>query len=72
MDDEPQRTAVLERLLDQAHLFDDPVAYEAGVRDAIEALEVAATHDEDPRVARSKRAHPSSAARLRAVRHPAA
>jgi hypothetical protein len=29
---------VLERLLRQAYLFDDPVAYEAGVRDAIAEL----------------------------------
>ena len=32
---------LLERLLSQAYLFDDPVAYEAGVRDAFELL---ATH----------------------------
>jgi hypothetical protein len=30
--------AMLERLLRQAHLFDDPGIYEAGVRDAFEAL----------------------------------
>jgi hypothetical protein len=29
---------VLERLLRQAYLFDDPLAYEAGVRDAIAEL----------------------------------
>jgi hypothetical protein len=30
--------AALHRLLAQAYLFDDPAAYEAGVRDAVEAL----------------------------------
>jgi hypothetical protein len=29
---------VLRRLLSQAYLFDDPRAYEAGVRDAFDAL----------------------------------
>ena len=29
----------IERLLLRAHLFDDPSAYEAGVRDAVEVLE---------------------------------
>jgi hypothetical protein len=33
--------AMLERLLRQAHLFDDPRTYEAGVRDAFAALESA-------------------------------
>lgn len=36
--------ATLRRLLAQAHLFDDPTAYEAGVRDALEA--VAAARDD--------------------------
>jgi hypothetical protein len=43
---------VLERLLRQAYLFDDPVAYEAGVRDAIaELVAVGGTGDaaEGPR-----------------------
>lgn len=31
---------LLRRLLDQAYLFDDPSAYEAGVRDAIEAFTI--------------------------------
>jgi hypothetical protein len=30
--------AILHRLLSQAYLFDDPRAYEAGVRDAFEVL----------------------------------
>ena len=29
---------MIERLLRQAHLFDDPGAYVAGVRDAVDAL----------------------------------
>jgi hypothetical protein len=29
----------IQRLLAQAHLFDDPSAYEAGVRDALKALD---------------------------------
>jgi hypothetical protein len=28
----------IERLLRQSHLFDDPAAYEAGVRDALDAV----------------------------------
>lgn len=31
----------IQRLLCQAHLFEDPSAYEAGVRDALEALDAA-------------------------------
>lgn len=31
-------TVTIDRLLHQAHLFEDPEAYEAGVRDAVEAL----------------------------------
>jgi hypothetical protein len=30
--------ATLQRLLRQSHLFDDPATYEAGVRDALEAV----------------------------------
>lgn len=30
---------VMRRLLAQAHLFDDPSAYEAGVRDALDVLQ---------------------------------
>lgn len=40
------------RLLDQAHLFDDPHAYAAGVADALEALadeEVRSETEPDPR-----------------------
>ncbi|MTV26147.1 hypothetical protein FTX61_12120 [Nitriliruptoraceae bacterium ZYF776] len=37
---------LLERLLNQAYLFDDPGAYEAGVRDAFAALADAA-HEPD-------------------------
>jgi hypothetical protein len=36
---ESRMDAMLERLLRQAHLFDDPGIYEAGVRDAFDALE---------------------------------
>jgi hypothetical protein len=32
-------TTMIDRLLRRSHLFDDPSAYEAGVLDAIEALE---------------------------------
>jgi hypothetical protein len=42
-------TRVIDRLLRRAHLFDDPGAYEAGVRDAVEAL---AHADETPSGAR--------------------
>ncbi len=38
---------VIERLLRQSHLFDDPSAYEAGVRDTLEAL-ARATDAQDP------------------------
>lgn len=68
---EGQMDAVLDRLLSQAYLFDDPGAYEAGVRDAIEA----ATARTDPaHIADSMRDHPSAgvARRLRSVEHPAA
>lgn len=36
--DEDAMDVLLRRLLDQAYLFDDPAAYEAGVRDALELL----------------------------------
>ncbi len=29
----------IERLLSQSHVFDDPRTYEAGVRDALEAID---------------------------------
>ena len=47
---------ILDRLLAQAYLFDDPDAYEAGVRDATEAITAEAA-----RIAAGKRAHPASA-----------
>jgi len=47
--------AILDRLLAQAYLFDDPGAYEAGVRDATEAIIA-----EAERTAAGKRAHPAS------------
>lgn len=64
---------VLERLVDQAYLFDDPGAYEAGVRDAVEAIEASADA-QTARVAASMRQHPASggARRLRSVEHSAA
>ena len=37
MDEELAMTTI-ERLLRQSHVFDDPGTYEAGVRDAIEAI----------------------------------
>jgi hypothetical protein len=37
--------SLLERLLRQAHLFDDPGVYEAGVRDAFEALASTPEHE---------------------------
>jgi len=37
---------LLRRLLSQAYLFDDPRAYEAGVRDAFEVLSRADAEDE--------------------------
>ena len=37
---------LLRRLLSQAYLFDDPHAYEAGVRDAFEVFTRAAAEDE--------------------------
>jgi hypothetical protein len=36
---------LLARLLRRAHLFDDPAAYEAGVRDALELVGDPVTHD---------------------------
>lgn len=47
-----QVAALRRRLLDQAHLFDDPHAYAAGVADALEALadeEVRSETEPDPR-----------------------
>ncbi len=63
--------AVLGRLLSQAYLFDDPAAYEAGVRDAIEATTARA---DATRIADGMRDHPSAGAprRLRSVEHSAA
>jgi len=58
---------ILDRLLTQAYLFDDPSAYEAGVRDAAEAI--AAATDEQARIVAGKLAHPASGStpRLQAV-----
>ena len=63
--------AVLDRLLSQAYLFDDPGAYEAGVRDALEA---ATARSEKGRIADSMREHPSTGVsrRLRSAEHSAA
>jgi hypothetical protein len=38
---------LLQGLLRQAYLFDDPSAYEAGVRDAFEALTTAAAQADE-------------------------
>ena len=46
MDEELAMTTI-ERLLRQSHVFDDPGAYEAGVRDALEAI--AAAGEVEPR-----------------------
>lgn len=54
---------LLQRLLRQAHLFDDPAAYEAGVLDAIEAVQACDTAFDTEAVAASKRQHPASAVR---------
>lgn len=37
---------VVRRLLSQSFLFDDPASYEAGVRDALEAINAAAREAE--------------------------
>jgi hypothetical protein len=60
---------VLDRLLEQSYLFDDPGAYEAGVRDAFDVLAASRTEDER-RVLEAKQAHPSAggAHHLRPVR----
>jgi hypothetical protein len=42
--DEELAMTTIERLLRQSHVFDDPATYEAGVRDALEAI--AATQPE--------------------------
>jgi hypothetical protein len=55
---------LLQRLVRQAYLFDDPAAYEAGVRDAIGAVEAEHAADDRERVARSRRHHPAAGARL--------
>ena len=54
---------LLQRLLRQAHLFDDPAAYEAGVLDAIEAVQAHGVARDADAVAMSKRQHPASAVR---------
>lgn len=59
---------VLDRLLAQAYLFDDPGAYEAGVRDAVDAIAAQAV-----RIAAGKQVHPAGGppAYLQAVGHRA-
>jgi hypothetical protein len=54
---------LLQRLLRQAHLFDDPAAYEAGVMDAFEAVRVRAAAHDPVAVERSMREHPAAAVR---------
>ena len=54
---------LLERLLRQAHLFDDPAAYEAGVLDAVEAVQAGGAVPDPIAVERSMRQHPASAVR---------
>ncbi|TVR33853.1 MAG: hypothetical protein EA388_10075 [Nitriliruptor sp.] len=54
---------LLQRLLRQAHLFDDPAAYEAGVLDALEAVQADGAAPDADAVATSKRQHPASAVR---------
>ncbi|MCC5948317.1 MAG: hypothetical protein JJT89_07650 [Nitriliruptoraceae bacterium] len=40
----PDPERLIARLIDQAYLFDDPAAYEAGVRDAVQLLRSSAAH----------------------------
>jgi len=56
---------LLQRLLRQAYLFDDPAAYEAGVLAAMEAVRAcgSALDTDTDAVAASKRQHPASAVR---------
>lgn len=54
---------LLQGLLRQAHLFDDPAAYEAGVLDAIEAVRAHGAAPDADAVSASKRQHPASAVR---------
>lgn len=54
---------LLQRLLRQAHLFDDPAAYEAGVLDAIEAIRARDSALAADAVTASMRQHPASGGR---------
>ncbi len=56
--------AVLDRLLQQAYLFDDPAAYEAGVRDAVEAIDARDEAVDEPRRA-AMAEHPAAGVRPR-------
>jgi hypothetical protein len=58
--DEELVMTTIERLLRQSHVFDDPGTYEAGVRDALEAI--AATGALESRVLEELRAQVSRAA----------
>jgi hypothetical protein len=66
---------VIDRLLSQSYLFDDPSAYEAGVRDAFDVLAAPLDAEDQRRIVEAMQAHPSAgpSQRLRAVRsHSAA